>query len=166
MNLVMRWASVLTEPPLAADGFLDRGKGGMGDAMWLLLATLVALYTDWVLRVILVGWDVGWKAALFEVAFLVRLELWPALGAVVGLTLVGLIAGAAFSVKGIGVGRWLDLAAIGYVPVLVARLAGALVRAAMGLPRLPPGRLGPEWYVGGVWALVVVVWMARSRIGK
>ncbi len=163
MNLVMRWASVLVEPPLAADNFLDRGKGGMGDAMWLLLASLLALYTDWFLRVVLVGWDVGWRAALFEVAFLVRLELWPALGAMIGLTIVGMAAGAVFGAKGIGVGRWLDLAAMGYIPVLVARLLGALARQISGIERLPPGRLGPEWYVGGLWALVVVVWMARSR---
>ena len=163
MNLVMRWASVLVEPSLAAETFLDRGKGGMGDAMWLLLAALLALYTDWFLRVVLVGWDLGWRAAFIEVAILMRMELWPALGAVVGLTIVGLLASTLFGAGGIGIGRWLDLAAMGYIPVLTARLAGALVREAAGLPRLPPGRLGLEWYLGGLWALAVVVWMARSR---
>ncbi len=158
MNLVVRWSAALVRPELAAREFLAGRRGGMGDGLVLSLLVSLALYPDWVLRAILTGWYVGLKAGFMDLALLLRLEFLPVVLALLGLGILGLVAGLVAGSKGVGLGKWFDLAGMALVALPAVRLVAGWFRFQRQRPL--PGELGWDWYLGLGWAAVAMVWMA------
>jgi len=160
-RLFVALAGLVVAPRAALRSATEGRWNGMRDALLLLALGSVAAYTPDLAQAALIGWDLGIREGLFEVARLAQLRVGPDL-------IVLLIAGVAVVVPARVTGRLtfdrsLALAAACWIPLFLTRLAGQGLRLALGhqaaRPIFVPAQIleSPEWMVGLLWSGFVTI---------
>ncbi len=140
------------------------------DALALLALGSIAAYTPDLAQALLIGWDLGLREGLFELARVLQLRVGPDL-------VVMAVAGAvvllpARLLRGISLDRGLALAAACWIPLLLTRLAGHFIRLLLGRPPARPVLLpaqilqSPDWIVGLLWSAGIAVLVMVTLLGR
>lgn len=154
-------AGLVVAPRAALRNATEGRWNGLRDALLLLAVGSIAAYTPDLAQATLIGWDLGAREGLFELARIAQIRVGPDL-------VVLLIAGVVVVVparitRRLSFDRSLALAAACWIPLFLARLGGQCLRLAAGRPPARPIMVprhildSPEWMVGLLWAVFVTI---------
>lgn len=160
-RLFVSLAGLVVAPRTALRNATEGRWNGLRDALWLLALGSVAAYTPDLAQAVLIGWDLGIREGVFELARIAQIRVGPDL-------VVLLIAGVVVVVparltRRLSFDRSLALAAACWIPLFLARLAGQGLRQAAGYPPARPIMVpahilaSPEWMAGLLWAGFVTI---------
>ncbi|MFH2008348.1 MAG: hypothetical protein ABI333_17315 [bacterium] len=152
--------SVFVAPRDAVREVIAGRWSGLRDALILVLLGGVTVYTADLAQAILIGWDLGIREGVFELARLSQRRLGSDL-LVLLIVAVGLVAPLRIT-RRLSFDRSLALAGVCWMPLLLIRLAGHGLRFVLGFPPEQPLRsvaevtASPEWVLGLLWLLLMV----------
>jgi uncharacterized protein (DUF983 family) len=162
-------AALVVAPRTALRRVTSGRWAGLRDALLLLAVGGAVAYTPDLAQAVLIGWDLGIREGVFELARLAQLRVGPDL-------IVLLIAGVIVVVparltRRLSFDRSLALAAVCWMPLFLARLAGHGLRLALGHPPARPLYVpahileSPEWIGGLLWSVFVTILALMALFG-